>query len=68
MSDFKSKLPDLKEVNNMVCKFAGDMKISVMSIVADYKKNHPSAPTQHHAAKKEEQTHNAEVKPEDKKE
>jgi hypothetical protein len=52
MSDFKSKLPDLKEVTGMVCKFAGDVKNSVMSIVADYKKNHPT--THHHAEKKEE--------------
>ncbi len=56
MSDFKSKLPDLKEVTGMISKFAGDVKNSIMGIVADYKKNHLSNHhhNHHHAEKKAE--------------
>lgn len=38
MSDFKSKLPDLKELADMTGKFFKDMKNSVCEIIDDYKK------------------------------
>lgn len=40
MSDFKSKLPDLKEVTGMLGKLFGDVKKSVVEIADEYKKKH----------------------------
>ncbi|MCA0403524.1 MAG: hypothetical protein LCH30_06955 [Proteobacteria bacterium] len=37
MNDFKSKLPDLKEVTSMATKFYKDMKESVCEIIKEYK-------------------------------
>lgn len=39
MSDFKSKLPTLKELGSMTGKLFTDLKTSVTEIVDDYKKN-----------------------------
>lgn len=38
MSDFKSKLPDLKELGSMTGKLFNDLKVSVTEIIDDYKK------------------------------
>ena len=38
MSDFKSKLPDLKELTSMTGKLFNDIKASVGGIIDDYKK------------------------------
>ena len=62
MSDLKSKLPDFKEVTSMVCKFAKDMKNSVVDIVADYKKNHPSHDGEGKSIKKEDNKPSSEDK------
>lgn len=43
MADFKSKLPDFKEITSMAGKLFKDVKTSICEIVADYKKNHSSA-------------------------
>ncbi|MCX7117102.1 MAG: hypothetical protein NTW94_04200 [Legionellales bacterium] len=40
MSDFKSKLPDLKELGEMTGKLFKDIRNSVTEIINDYKKNH----------------------------
>lgn len=37
MSDFKSKLPDLKELSSMTSKLFNGIKNSVVEIVKDYK-------------------------------
>lgn len=37
MSDFKSKLPDFKELTSMACKLYKGVKVSVEEIVQDYK-------------------------------
>jgi len=42
MSDFKSMLPDFKELGEMTGKLFKDIKNSVYEIVDDYKKKHPS--------------------------
>ena len=42
MSDFKSKLPDLKEVTGMLGKLFGDVKKSVIEIADAYKEKHPN--------------------------
>ncbi len=39
MSDFKSKLPDLKELASMTSKLYTDIKKSVGEIVHNYKEN-----------------------------
>lgn len=44
MSDWKSKLPSLKEVASMTMKLATDIKTSVTQIARDYKENHPTVP------------------------
>ncbi len=38
MSDFKSKLPDLKELGSITGKLFKDLKSSVNEIIKDYKK------------------------------
>ncbi len=38
MSDFKSKLPDLKELGSMTGKLFHDLKTSVGGIIEEYKK------------------------------
>ncbi|PJE14861.1 hypothetical protein [Legionella sp.] len=43
MSDFKSKLPDFKEVTSMATKLFKDVKISVCEIIEDYKKKREKA-------------------------
>ena len=40
MSDFKSKLPDLKEVSAIAGKLFKDLKTSVSEIMSDYKEKH----------------------------
>jgi len=42
MSDFKSMLPDFKELGEMTGKLFKDIKNSVCEIVDDYKQKHPS--------------------------
>ena len=42
MSDLKSKMPDLNEIGSIAGKFFNDMKQSVVEIIDDYKKKHPS--------------------------
>lgn len=37
MNDFKSKLPDLKEIGSMTGKLFNDIKSSVCEIIQDYK-------------------------------
>jgi hypothetical protein len=37
MSDFKSKLPDLKELGSMTAKLFNGIKSSVSEIIKDYK-------------------------------
>ncbi len=46
MSDWKSKLPDLKEVASMTTKLAKDIKKSITEIFDEYKQKHPDAPEQ----------------------
>lgn len=43
MSDFKSKLPDLKEVAQITGKLFKDIKNSVGEIISDYKQKHAEA-------------------------
>ncbi|ASQ46332.1 hypothetical protein [Legionella clemsonensis] len=38
MSDFKSKLPDFKEITSIASKFFNDVSKSVSEIITDYKK------------------------------
>lgn len=40
MGDFKSKLPDLKEVVQITGKLFKDIKTSVGEIITDYKQKH----------------------------
>ena len=40
MSDFKSKLPDLKELTGMIGKLCTDVKNSVVEIAGAYKEKH----------------------------
>lgn len=42
MSDLKSKLPDLEELSSIAGKLFKDVKKSVVEIIDDYKKKHPS--------------------------
>lgn len=46
MSDFKSKLPDLKELADITGKFFTDIKKSVCEIVEDYQKKREVDETQ----------------------
>jgi hypothetical protein len=46
MSDFKSKLPDLKELGEMTSKLFTDIKHSVCEIISTYKENHAEASEQ----------------------
>ncbi|KTD68820.1 MULTISPECIES: hypothetical protein [Legionella] len=59
MSDFKSKLPDLKELASMTGKLYTDIKKSVGEIVQNYKENRAQEAEE---AKKTEQTHEEPVK------
>lgn len=59
MSDFKSKLPDLKELGSITGKLFKDIKTSVTEIVKDYKEKREQsaeettpAPAKKTAAKK----------------
>lgn len=45
MGDFKSKLPDFKEVTSMATKLFKDVKTSVCEIIEDYKKKREEAAT-----------------------
>jgi hypothetical protein len=40
MNDFKSKLPDFKEIVSIANKFYKDMKKSICEIIDDYKTKH----------------------------
>ena len=42
MSDFKSKLPDLKEIGAMTGRLFRDIRNSVSEIITDYKEKHPT--------------------------
>ena len=42
MSDFKSKLPDLKELGEISGKLFRDLKTSISEIITNYKQKHPS--------------------------
>ena len=46
MTDFKSKLPNLKELADMTGKFFSDMKESVCEIIDDYNKKREAGDTQ----------------------
>lgn len=59
MSDFKAKLPDLKEIGAMASKLFKDVKNSVCEIIEDYKQKHPE--------EKPEEPATPEVKPKAKK-
>lgn len=66
MSDFKSKLPDLKELGDMTSKLFGDIKTSISEIMDNYKNKHPqSAPKK--AASKPAEKKTDEVKATEKK-
>lgn len=43
MGDFKSKLPDLKELGSMTGKLFHDLKNSVCDIIIEYKKKRETA-------------------------
>ena len=45
MSDFKSKLPDLKEFNEITGKLFKDIKTSVTEIIDNYKKKREAGET-----------------------
>ena len=45
MTDFKSKLPNLKELADMTGKFFSDMKESVCEIIDDYNKKREAGDT-----------------------
>lgn len=53
MADFKSKLPDLKELGAMTSKFFKDMSKSVCEIVDDYKAKRQAGDTAPEAEKVE---------------
>lgn len=42
MSDFKSKLPDLKELGEISGKLFKDLKTSISEIITTYKQKRPS--------------------------
>lgn len=44
MNDFKSKLPNFKELGEMSRKLFNDVSKSVQEIIQDYKTKHPSTP------------------------
>ena len=44
MSDFKSKLPDLKEVAEITGKLFKDIRTSFSEIISTYKQKHPDVP------------------------
>ena len=48
MSDFKSKLPDLKELGDMTSKLFGDIKTSISEIIDSYKNKHPNINSKRH--------------------
>ncbi|KTD47708.1 hypothetical protein [Legionella quateirensis] len=68
MSDFKSKLPDLKELSSMTSKLFKGIKNSVEEIIQDYKhkREHQEAPAEEvkTEAVKTEEVKTAEVKTE----
>ncbi|MFI4918504.1 MAG: hypothetical protein ACHP65_03010 [Legionellales bacterium] len=45
MSDFKSKLPDFKELTSMSCKFYKSLKAGVEEIIHDYKEKRATTET-----------------------
>lgn len=76
MSDFKSKLPDFKELGSMTSKLFKDIRNSVSEIITEYKQKHPPEPekpegsTTSEAAVEAKETGSvkkAELKPEKKK-
>jgi hypothetical protein len=44
MSDFKSKLPDLKELSSMATTLFNAIKTGVDEIIKDYKEKRPNTP------------------------
>lgn len=68
MSDFKSKLPDFKELSSMTSKLFKGFKASVEEIVHDYKQKRDNAPkskpheTTEHAKSKKTEHHSEPVK------
>lgn len=44
MSDWKSKIPDIKELGEMTGKLFKDIKKSVDEIVSSYKQKRPASP------------------------
>lgn len=50
MSDFKSKLPDLKELTSMTKKLFNGLKNSVGEIIDDYKKKRADVATEEHSS------------------
>jgi len=52
MSDFKSKIPNIKELGSMANKLFNGVKSSVGEIIEDYKKNRGNVPPEKPAAKK----------------
>lgn len=59
MSDFKSKLPDFKEVGAMASKLFKGIKASVEEIIEDYKQKR-TEPEAEKKPTKETQTHQSE--------
>lgn len=53
MSDFKSKLPDMKELTSMTKKLFSGIKNSVGEIVHDYKEKRAKPETETQPAEKE---------------
>lgn len=51
MSDFKSKLPDLKELSSMACKLFNGIKSSVNEIIQDYKEKRAEDEPKHEKEK-----------------
>ena len=62
MSDFKSMLPDLKELGDMTGKLFKDIKTSICEIISDYKEKHPQTEqSKEKTEKKSEQKVNVET-------
>jgi cation transport regulator ChaB len=70
MSDFKSKLPDLKELSSMTSKLFKGLKSSVSEIIKDYKEKRAVDPTTEEPAEKvkTEEVKKETAKPAEKKE
>lgn len=58
MSDFKSMLPDFKEVTSIANKLYTDVKKSVCEIVTDYKSKHCTEDSEKKSESKKSKTTN----------